>query len=55
MEDLLNSLVEKVGIDPDTAAKVMDFLKEHADEVIKHLGGVGDLAEKVPGLGGLFD
>jgi hypothetical protein len=33
MDELLNQLVERVGIDRETAQKVVDFLQEHATEV----------------------
>lgn len=37
MEQLVNQLVEKVGIDKATAEKVLTFLKENAGEVTKWL------------------
>lgn len=38
MDDFVNKLAEKVGIDKATAEKVVAFLKEHADEIPKLLG-----------------
>jgi len=58
MEDLVNKMVEKVGIDKATAQKVLDFLKEHADDAVAYLQKSG-IADKLPGglgdkLGKLF-
>ena len=58
MEEFIAKMVEKVGIDKATAEKVMDFLKEHADDAVEMLGKTG-LADKLPGglgdkLGKLF-
>jgi len=58
MEDFLNKMVEKVGIDKATAEKVMSFLKDHADDAVKYLQSSG-VADKLPGglgdkLGKLF-
>lgn len=58
MEDFINKMSEKVGIDKSTAAKVMDFLKDHADEAVAYLQKSG-VADKLPGglgdkLGKLF-
>jgi hypothetical protein len=58
MEDFVNKMVEKVGIDRATANKVIDFLKDHADEAVEYLQKSG-LANKLPGglgdkLGKLF-
>lgn len=38
MDQLVNMLVSKVGIDQATAEKVVQFLKEHAAELPKLLG-----------------
>ena len=57
MEELVNKMVEKVGISRETAEKVVAFLKEHAAEVPKWLqsDAAQDLLNKVRGgLGGLF-
>ncbi len=58
MEDLINQLVERVGIDKATAEKVVAFLKEHASEVPKWLGQnemLKGAAEKLGGkFGGMF-
>ena len=58
MDDLLEKMQAKCGIDRSTAEKVMEFLKEHAHDVTKFLGEHGVL-DKLPGglggkLGGLF-
>lgn len=58
MEDFVNQMVEKVGIDKATAEKVMAFLKDHAGDAVKYLQSSG-IADKLPGglgdkLGGLF-
>jgi hypothetical protein len=57
MNELVNKLVEKVGLDGDTAQKVVDFLKEHASEVPGWLASEGgqNVLDKIKGeLGGLF-
>jgi hypothetical protein len=48
MEDLINNMVAKVGIDKATAEKVIDFLKEHAGDVTKFIAEHGIL-DKLPG------
>jgi len=58
MEDFVDKMVEKVGIDKATAHRVIDFLKDHADEAVGYLQKSG-LADKLPGgigdkLGKLF-
>ena len=58
MEDFVNKMVEKVGIDKATAMKVIDFLKDHSDEALEYLKKSG-VADKLPGglgdkLGKLF-
>ncbi len=58
MEDFVNKMVEKVGIDKATAEKVIAFLKEHADDAVAYLQKSG-MADKLPGglgdkLGKLF-
>ncbi|HVK83708.1 MAG TPA: hypothetical protein VM513_06355 [Kofleriaceae bacterium] len=54
MEDFINKMVEKVGIDKATAEKVVEFLKEHADDAVNLLGKSG-LKDKLPGgLGKMF-
>ena len=57
MEEFVNKLVEKVGIDRATAEKVVAFLKEHAAEVPKWLqsDAATDLLSKAKGgLGGFL-
>lgn len=53
MEELINKLVEKTGVSEETAKKVAEFIKEHADEIPKWIGKSG-LADKIPGLDKLF-
>jgi len=54
MEDFVNKMVEKVGIDKATAEKVIAFLKDHADDAVKLLQKSG-LKDKLPGgLGGML-
>lgn len=48
MEDFINKMVEKVGIDKATAEKVMTFLKDHAGEAVQAIQGSG-IKEKLPG------
>jgi hypothetical protein len=48
MEDFVNKMVEKVGIDKSTAEKVLAFLKDHADDAVKYLQSSG-VADKLPG------
>lgn len=58
MEDFVNQMVEKVGIDKATAEKVIAFLTEHKEDALKFLQSSG-IADKLPGglgdkLGKLF-
>lgn len=58
MEEFLAKMAEKTGISKDQASKVMDFLKDHADEAVGYLQKSG-IADKLPGglgdkLGKLF-
>jgi len=48
MEDFIQTLMAKVGLDRATAEKVVSFVKEHADEIPKWLGQSGVL-DKLPG------
>lgn len=48
MEQLINGLVEKVGIDRGTAEKVADFIKDHASDIPSWIASSG-LADKLPG------
>ena len=57
MEDLVNKMVEKVGIDRATAEKVLAFLKEHSGEVVAWVqseAGQQAVGKLTGGLGGLF-
>ena len=54
MEQLVNQLMAKVGLDREKAEKVVEFLKENAHKVPEWLGG-SDLAKGLMDkLGGLF-
>jgi hypothetical protein len=58
MDEFLEKMSEKVGIDKDTAKKVVEFLQEHADEALPLIQKSGVL-DKLPGglgkkLGDLF-
>jgi len=58
MEDLIEKMAARVGIDREKAERVVEFLKEHASEVPALLARTG-VADKLPGglsakLGGLF-
>lgn len=48
MEELIAGLTEKVGIDKETAEKVVAFLKDNAADVPGWLAKAG-LADKLPG------
>ena len=48
MEEFIAKMAEKVGIDQDTAKKVVDFLQEHADEALPLIQKSGVL-DKLPG------
>lgn len=56
MDELINGLVEKVGINKEQAEGVISFLKENASKLPELMGGgLEDLKDKLPGaLGGLF-
>ena len=55
MNKIIAAIVEKVGISEAQAHKVIDVLKEHADELPSLLAKSG-LADKIPGgLGSLLD
>ena len=58
MEELLNKLVEKTGIDKATAEKVISFLHDHKEDVL-HALEKSAIKDRLPGglgdkLGGLF-
>jgi hypothetical protein len=58
MDELVAKMSEKVGIDKDTAKKVIAFLQDHADEAVPIIQKSGVL-DKLPGglgdkLGKLF-
>jgi len=48
MEEMIGKLTEKVGIDRATAEKVVDFIKDHMDEIPGWLAQSG-LADRLPG------
>ncbi len=62
MNELINGLIQKVGLDEETAKKVIAFLQENAANLPQMLSS-GGLADQVPdaikdklpgGLGKLF-
>ena len=58
MDEFVQKMVDKVGSDKATAMKVIDFLKEHADDAVQYIQKSG-VADKLPGglgdkLGKLF-
>jgi hypothetical protein len=58
MDEFVEKMSEKVGIDKDTAMKVIGFLQEHADEALPLIQKSGVL-DKLPGglgkkIGDLF-
>lgn len=54
MEELIEKLMSMVGLDKDTAEKVADFIKEHADDIPGWVAKAG-IKDKLPGgLGDLF-
>lgn len=58
MEELINGLMTKVGLDKATAEKVISFLKENATKVPGWLASSDmgkQVLDKLPGgLGGMF-
>ncbi len=48
MEQLVQQLADKVGLDEATAQKVADFIKDHISDIPGWLGqvGAGDLLDK---------
>lgn len=55
MDEFINNMVAKTGIDKETATKVVDFIKEHASEIpalFSNNEGIGDLVQKASGLFG---
>lgn len=58
MEEMIQQLVQKVGLDEEKAAQVVEFLKENASKIPEWLGGsdmLESLKDKLPGgLGKLF-
>lgn len=58
MEEMIEQLIARTGIDRATAEKVVDFVKEHAADIPRWIGQSG-LADRLPGnlgdtLGGLL-
>ncbi|MDO9557881.1 MAG: hypothetical protein Q7J82_09965 [Coriobacteriia bacterium] len=49
MEEIVQKLMAKTGVDEATAMKVVDFLRENWDDVAKWIGGekFGDVKENV--------
>ena len=48
MEEFIETLITKVGIDRATAEKVVAVVKEHADDIPRWIGKSGVL-DKLPG------
>jgi len=58
MEEFAEKMADKVGIDKSTAEKVIEFLKDHADEAVALISKSG-ARDRLPGglgdkLGSLF-
>ena len=58
MDEFVQKMADKVGIDKSKAEKVMEFLKDNADEALEYIQTSG-IASKLPGglgdkLGKLF-
>lgn len=56
MDQLINQLAEKCGLDKEQAGRVAQFLKDNSDKIPEWLGsaGMGGIADKAKGmLGGL--
>jgi len=51
MEQFIEGLTEKVGLDRDQAERVVDFVKEHWSEIPQWLGSSGILDRLPGGLG----
>jgi hypothetical protein len=54
MEEMINQMVAKVGIDRATAERVVQFLKDNADELPKWLGNIGLPSGILDQVSGLF-
>jgi hypothetical protein len=54
MEEFINQMIEKVGIDRATAEKVVAFLKEHAADLPRLLGNAGGAEGLLDQAKGLF-
>ena len=48
MEEFADKMADKCNIDKATATKVIDFLKDHADDAVALLSKSG-VADKLPG------
>ncbi|MBI3652737.1 MAG: hypothetical protein HY231_17075 [Acidobacteria bacterium] len=59
-EQLVSLLVAKVGLDEEKANQaidtVLEYVKEHPEQLSEYLNkfGLGGIAEKLGGLGGMF-
>jgi hypothetical protein len=58
MEEMVNGLMEKVGLSEDQAKQVVEFVKENAHKIPEWIGQndmAKDLADKLPGgIGGML-
>jgi hypothetical protein len=59
-EQLVSLLISKVGLDEEKANQAVDtvlnFVKDNPEQITEYLGkaGLGGVAEKLSGLGGMF-
>jgi hypothetical protein len=59
-EQLVSLLISKVGLDEEKANQAVDtvlnFVKDNPEQITEYLGkaGLGNVAEKLGGLGGMF-
>lgn len=55
MDEFVKRMIDKTGIDEKTADKVLDFLKDNLDDVVKLFGkGGGAIDSVTDALGGLL-
>ena len=52
MQDMINGLMEKVGLSEDQAKKVVEFLQENATKIPGWLGEGLDTVKDTLGIGG---
>lgn len=57
VDEIVSQMAEKVGISPEQAQQVVQFLMEHKDDILGFLGSdaLDSIKDKLPGgLGGLL-